>query len=513
MISQAQAQGILTDHENYELSTQLLAGKLIPFWMRANQYGIIPKQASILQASFQISSDYQQASKTRSYLRSRPLDWGYGLQIVGNLGAKQQLLLPEAYLKARLGKAEFYMGKRKELFGLADSTLGTGPYAWSGNAMPVPKIQIGFPNWTPIGGGTIAFQAIIAHGWLDEQDAFVRKVNLHQKTVYLRIGKSAAFQAFFGINHQVQWGGYAPSLQTGGSLSVNPDKNLFFESDGHLPQDASAFWSIFKGQRTNQSHYNPYDAQEWVGNHLGSVDMAVQIQNNHQRLFIYRQQPFDMPSILHLANWQDGLTGISLTTNDSDYPDFCFRKLVFEWLYTKNQGRTGPLWGSGLTWTENYFNSRQYLQGWSYHHHTIGTPFISSVTDHASNQPSATMFSTLPFFTNANQLSVFHLGFEASVHQDWYWSGKISYTHSTGADQAEFKSHQTSLLLSLKRQIWFLRGSEIQATIAADLGTLYPTSAAFSIGIRKKWGFMDENISFDKKYRLHYRKRNKNSRF
>ncbi|WP_108724056.1 hypothetical protein [Siphonobacter curvatus] len=81
-----------------------------------------------------------------------------------------------------------YTGKRKETFGLADSTLGVGPYSWSGNAMPVPKVQIGFPNWTPLLNDRLAFQAIWAHGWLDDRTAFVRRTYLHQKTFYARLG-------------------------------------------------------------------------------------------------------------------------------------------------------------------------------------------------------------------------------------------------------------------------------------------------------------------------------------
>lgn len=81
--------------------------------------------------------------------------------------------------------------------------------------MPVPKVQIGFPNWTPLLNDRLAFQAIWAHGWLDDWTAFVRRAYLHQKTFYLRLGKpTARLQTFFGINHQVQWGGYAPSLRT-----------------------------------------------------------------------------------------------------------------------------------------------------------------------------------------------------------------------------------------------------------------------------------------------------------
>lgn len=61
------------------------------------------------------------------------------------------MIVPEAYLKARWGIFELSGGRRREIVGLLDTTLSTGSYAWSGNALPIPKIQLEIRDYAPIG--------------------------------------------------------------------------------------------------------------------------------------------------------------------------------------------------------------------------------------------------------------------------------------------------------------------------------------------------------------------------
>ena len=121
-----------------------------PFWLRANQYGIVPNQSPIFTLRGSVSSDYKKAITKEDQYKLSKFDWGYGLNIVGNVGKENQFLIPEAYVKAKYGAFEIYAGRRKEIFGLVDSTLSSGSYIWSGNALPMPKIQISTPNFVPL---------------------------------------------------------------------------------------------------------------------------------------------------------------------------------------------------------------------------------------------------------------------------------------------------------------------------------------------------------------------------
>ncbi len=187
-----------------------------PFWLRANQYGIVPNRSPALTLRAGLYSDYDSSRYGAGRWRNAKFDFGYGLTVVGNttknlLPHEKSVLLPEAYVKVRRGIFEVYIGRRRELFGLADSTLSTGSYAWSGNAMPVPKIQIAIPNFTPIGftKGWVAIQGTFAHGYLDA-DGYIRNTMLHQKSLYLRLGRQRdVVRLYGGLNHQAVWGGQA----------------------------------------------------------------------------------------------------------------------------------------------------------------------------------------------------------------------------------------------------------------------------------------------------------------
>ncbi|PQA58641.1 hypothetical protein [Siphonobacter curvatus] len=113
------------------------------------------------------------------------------------------------------------------------------------------------------------------------------------------------------------------------------------------------------------------------------------------------------------------------------------------------------------------------------------------------------------FFTKDNLLSAVHLGLDGSLGQGYTFNGRFTYLHSNGTPESLYAraKQQVSLLLELRKPAWFLKGSELLASGAADFGDVYPQSWGFSIGIRKSWGFVDEDIPEIARYRLKYRSR------
>ncbi|KAF4530856.1 hypothetical protein B566_EDAN018889, partial [Ephemera danica] len=59
--------------------------------------------------------------------------------------------IQEAYAKAKWKAFELYAGRRKEIQGLVDTTLTSGSYIWSGNTLPMPKIDLSIQNYTSLG--------------------------------------------------------------------------------------------------------------------------------------------------------------------------------------------------------------------------------------------------------------------------------------------------------------------------------------------------------------------------
>ncbi|MFY7910742.1 MAG: hypothetical protein ACOVO2_14345, partial [Emticicia sp.] len=156
----------LTSNIKYQLETgtYLSSSGTTPFWLRSNQYGIVPLESQF--ATFRGSAHKEYDSTRNINQKLKKIGVGYGAWAVANVGKVNQLLLPEAYIKARYGVFEFYGGRRREIVGLVDTTLTSGSYIWSGNALPLPKLQISIPNYVSIiGKGLISIKGAYAHGW------------------------------------------------------------------------------------------------------------------------------------------------------------------------------------------------------------------------------------------------------------------------------------------------------------------------------------------------------------
>lgn len=392
-------------------------------------------------------------------------------------------MLPEAYVAIRRGIFEAYIGRQREKFGLADSSLSTGSYAWSGNAIPIPKIQISIPVFTPIGftKGWVAIQGTYAHGYLDAQ-GYIRNKLLHQKSLYLRIGRpSDVIHIYGGLNHQAIWGGQAAD-PTGipGTIPVG----------GKLPSGLINYFYVvttLNYGRTDTQQYTFFDLTNRVGNHLGSVDVAAEIDLVRHTLYIYRQNLYEDGSLFYLLNIADGLNGIRLRRND---PNALVRDILFEFLNTTSQG--GPVFvydDPNRRGKDDYFNHQQYRDGWAYRNHTIGTPFIAPALGSQDQYPYGT-------FTANNRVYVFHTGLAGKVQMrarqllgPVSYQIKLSFSRNLGTYDNPFQSvrDQFSAYASIGVPLRVLGGLQFNTSVAGDAGDFYQNSFGAYISIRKNW--------------------------
>ena len=359
-----------------EIGTIISTNGEIPFWLRANQYGIVPNQSPILTLRGSVSSDYKKAITKEDQYKLSKFDWGYGLNIVGNVGKENQFLIPEAYIKAKYGAFEIYAGRRREIIGLVDSTLSSGSYIWSGNALPMPKIQISTPNFVPLGftKGFLSFKGNYAHGWFENSRTDVENFYLHQKSLYFRLGKPDwKFHFYGGFNHQVQWGG----------TLLYPDPLNQSGIDGKVGSSFNDYINVVTGRSlavvgdTTKNGGN--DALNRSGNHLGTLDVGFDINTNNFSVFCYRQSIYEDGSLAYLSNITDGLNGVSFEFKGVHNRDIYFKKIVLEYLNTTSQGGVGGSENTDarLRGQDNYFNNSVYRNGWIYSNQILGTPFIN----------------------------------------------------------------------------------------------------------------------------------------
>jgi hypothetical protein len=452
-----------------------------PFWLKSNQYGIVPFRMPVATVRARMAIDYDSIR-----LFTRRLTVGGGLSIIGNAGERGGWLLPEAYLKARLGVIEFYVGRRRELFGFADSTLSTGSYAWSGNALPVPKVQVEIRSFTPLGftKGFVSVKGSFAHGWLGGQ--YVQHTLLHQKSFYLRLGKPRSrLKMYGGLNHQVVWGGQSRDLlKTGIGLTKGTQ----------LPSSFRDYISLVSGLRSvnsgviDSSAYSDFDLTNRVGNHLGSVDIALELTTHRFSYYLYRENPYETGALFYGTSLADGLNGLRIRSAD---PKAIIQQVLIEYLYTANQG--GPefvITDPKRRGRVDYFNHAQYRDGWSYQGQGLGTPFIS---------PSFGANGDLPYggFTRNNRVEVWHLGIAGNLFRafaSWLlgpvtYQSKLSYSRNLGTYLVPFPHplYQFSGIVRLLVPLSILQGITVTSSFSIDQGGLYPNTMGFYFGIRKDW--------------------------
>lgn len=416
-------------HYQTEAGAYLSTSGQNAFWLRSNQYGTVPLESQIATFRAGLWKDYQIISKQtdsssnrKSQIVNPKFSYGYGLQAVANVGKANQLLIPEAYVKMRYGIFEIYAGRRREIFGLVDTALSSGSYIWSGNALPMPKLQISIPEYTSIlGHGLFSIKGNYAHGWFGNQ-GMVKNYYLHQKSLYGRIGKpNWRVKMYGGFNHQVQWGGTA----------LFPIDNL--QPPIQLLSDWQAYIKVVTGKSVNYGNrpntvYN--EAFNRIGNHLGSADIGAEIELNKAKVLIYRHSFYEDGSLYYLNNISDGVYGLSIALKQKH--NLSINKICLEYLQTSNQGGSGD--GGGiipqLRGHDNYFNNSIYQDGWTYHKFIIGTPLLTPLNNIKETLIEKYGSLNTPYIVN-NRVEAWHLAISGQ-YKSLHFQSRIVNSKNTG---------------------------------------------------------------------------------
>ncbi len=451
----------------------------IPFWFRSNQFGSIPLDNA--SAGFI-------GTVTREYDKKQPklFDWGASIEARANIGKRSNFTLIEGYAKLRFSIFEIRGGRSKEITGLIDTTLSSGAFAVSGNALGIPKIQISVPEFysIPIFEKLFAFKGNYSHGWFGDlpvnmlghtQDNL--KTYLHQKSFYGRLGKPEwNWKLYGGFNHQAQWGSEAQ----------------YYGSEYTLT-GLQCYWYVVRGKA-----YGPGNiSASKIGNHLGSIDLGADYNFKNVRLFAYHQFFYDIGALYHLANLRDGLSGLSLTNLQTDNRKiFKWKKILLEFFYSKNQA--GEFWSPVTpSGDENYYNNDTYVEGWSYKGIGVGNPLIGArynIKDDLPRDPR-------DYFI-VNRVVALHFGFEGAV-KNWNFILKSDYSLNYGTYGTSVEGHsigeihhsprfgifpetkQSSSYFEVNRE--FIRDFRFGIAGAFDTGDLYYDSFGLLLRVAKSF--------------------------
>ena len=470
-------------HLSTELGGLATSGPQNPFWLRTNQYGMVPERGSLGTLRVGIWRDYKARPDSVKFRKKNRFDWGFSVLAALNTGPEPTsqnptVVLPDAFLKVRFGWLELYGGNRREVFGLGDTLLTSGFVAWSGNAMPFPKIQLHTPEFVPLGftKKLIAVKAGYAHGWFT--NTYIQDSYLHQKYLYVRIGKPHwKVRIYGGLNHQVQWGGHADYL-----------KSLPFAVDGTLPSTFQDYVSLLTGRYPNDisnSRYTDFDGTNRIGNHLGTYDFALEWKGHKKNWMLYHQHIYEDASGLAFRNIPDGLTGLRYMNRNPGSTRFQLQRMVVEWLSTTNQ--SGDTFDPDLRYQgrDNYFNHGQYTEGWSYKGRTIGTPFIAPRADFTQ---TVNDFTGGGYFPN-NRLVAWYVGASGGFANRFILTARASYSRNFGTYDQPYPEpfHQFSGLLSTQFQPPRWKNTLLKATFALDRGELFPDALGGFVSLKRIW--------------------------
>lgn len=458
---------------NYQLGTQVSTSGKVPFWLRSNQYGSVPNQSNFVyfNASMHTQLKPNTAKKFRSFV---------GADLVGVIGKSQSIVIPEAYIGAHYKKFTAFIGRKKQIHGLVDSTLSSGSITWSGNALPLPEIQISIPTYTKLFIPFLSFKGHFSHGWFGNQPQ-VRNYFLHQKSLYGRLGKpNSKIKLYAGLLHNAQWGGKPKYNDPVNQIAI----------DGKFATGWYTYWNIvfpFNNPRADSS-IATYDSENRFGNHLGQFDLGGDITGKNMKLMIYKQIIFETgQTFSSLTNIDDGLYGISLSNLK---PNSGVNRVVLEFLHTTNQGlyRSGLLrligfYGKHFGRNQNfYFNHGQYRDGWSYQGASIGSPFM------IPNEliRSEKRVESQQLFANNNNIKALYLGLNNNFGAIKVET-KISYSRNFGSYNIKITpSDQLSFAMKTVVPTKNKKGT-INVSIGIEQGDLIADNYGANISYTRTW--------------------------
>ena len=325
----------LIDSVNVSVGTVVSSKHDLPFWLWANQNGRVPKEGN---------SSFTRLRLGRKADEKKEIDWMYGVDAtMRSNSAEPTTRWTDAWAGLVYKNLQLSVGRKSEIFGLADSLLTAGPEVNSLNAPTIPKIAISTRGYVDL-INMVSVNAYFAHGWFGT-DPYSSGPYLHEKFVYFRFGDTwpdDGVNVYAGIHDNCIWGGK------------------------DQPSSFTDYLRIVSGHQGG-SNATLSDQENSLGDHKGTLETALQFKGPDRDWYLYGMTMFEETGGFRLFQPGDWFVGASLTIKD---PESRVQRLNVECIDTRMQS------AGGLN-TENRF-SGQY-GGWVHESYGIGMPFISFV--------------------------------------------------------------------------------------------------------------------------------------
>ncbi|SIQ32259.1 Capsule assembly protein Wzi [Alkalispirochaeta americana] len=451
-----------------------------PFWVQSRQWGLYTDSA--LQASQSLEGIYRHQFGEHGELTAL-LDLDL---FTDDDGLEPRLRFGYAALQWR--ELILKAGVFPELLGITPHPdLSSGSMAVSGNARPLPKVQISTDGFVSVPGTQEALQVKLGlnHGWYTGERYQGREL-LHEKWAYARLGLPQEFGFYAGLIHHGTWGGDATSVDLDSYLRI-------LRASGGGSDDLATF------QKGN------------FGNNRGIWDIGVQAPFEDFRVDLYHHNFFEQNRDYKFRNGRDGLWGVALRL---DRPGWWPTTFVVEHVRTSYQSGSYHTFrelyrdneehfkGDGIDdvtddpgaidvhrGRSSYYSHGIYRNGWSHQDRIIGNPFIMGTGSGedfriASNRVRAGHYGLGGAIDRHVQ---YHLLFSYVEHLSTEVSGSPRYAPRTIVPEGETWV-QTHSYLGLTMARAFGKDSlTVSAGLGLDVGDVYDDALGMSLSLR--WFF------------------------
>ena len=388
-----------------EYGTTLHTGDNTPLWQVSNQQGL-----TSLDNNTYIRGGISYKHQLGKWKFEEALD------LVAAAGfSTTSFIVQQAYVDIRYKWFGFFAGSREQNSPLLNQELSSGGMTWSGNARPIPQVQIGIPEYVQL-LPRLGLKGEISYGWftdnkyqreqVGEKYWYTKSIKYHHKEGFLRIGiPKGKWQLELGMTLDTQFGGYKIGGSESGDLGNGWKDYVRVFFPGHGREDGPvgehlAFQGNFLGSEYIKMTYRPKE------------DFSISA---------YLDNHFDDFSAMAKLNGWDGLWGVEYKSNHRQ----AINGIVIEYLQTTNM--SGPLHGLqnsvvGKTGgADNYYNNG-YYPGWAHWGMAIANPLIAS--------PIYNKDGDMSF--KYNRVKALHLGWSGDISSEWRYVAKLSHNRTWG---------------------------------------------------------------------------------
>jgi hypothetical protein len=477
-----------------------------PHWQVSNKYGIFDRNRQTeLVGLFGLAYQYKIGDR-------------FKIETQGEFNVKSDIstsYFQQLYLNVHYGFLQLKIGKEAYTIAQYSDALSSGSLFVSNNARPIPKLGIGFYDFTPVPwiGRYVEFKGAMNFAKLDDDRSMYNGTDnpwYHEKFFYVR-SSFLPVNLYAGLNHSALFGGTRPN-------------------GSEIPVD---FLATFFGKGSEK--VGGGEATNVAGAHFGLYDAGLDWNIQNTSFKFYYQIPFADGSGMYFNKNGDKLIGLLMDfpgkrlinsivyeytnqTNqsghgipdivvDGEWTDFLKVEDVDQYMldhfdtvtvgFTNHQLKSYVEekfnYGYRVGGRDDYYNNGLYPMGQSYHQYSIGPSLVLSKRDMKGINPG--FDGQYDYFFVSNRIKAHHLAFMGYFSKDISYRTKLTYTNNfgsyAGANKGRFNwgskedlEYYNSYYFKdgLKQAYTYFelnytpfkdKGAKITSSIAYDFGEMY----------------------------------------